>query len=173
LLYKLFSNRLDELVNDQKLVRLPLVFDPDQSERRELFMPPALRTTLEQRSPKKAMDYNANIKGYLGRYVKGDWIDNQDYMKNWPPTDAWELRVQNQRKGERLRIFGAFGRPDTFIAFFRKDRSWFDTDSDVRWEWAMNEVGGLWESTFPGCPMMKARPFSNCVTFNATDVGSL
>lgn len=171
LTYKLFSGMLDaKLVGPTpELVRLPLVYDPDESEKRELFMSPSLAMSLMQKDPRKAMNYAANVRAYIGRFVKGGSVDNSDYMKCWC-DDVFELRVQNQRKKERLRIFGGFGRPDTFIAFFAKPRGWFGGKDDPRWDLATSRVVDEWSVMFPGCRRVPARPFSNCVTFNAYDV---
>ena len=116
-----------------------------------------------------ARDYAANIRAFLGRYIKGKLIDNEDYMKSWK-EDVFELRIQNQKRGDRTRIFGAFGKPDTFIAFFRRPRSYFGDETDPRWDGAVYKVVDRWEAMFPGCPRVPARPFSNCVTFNCFDV---
>ena len=171
LTYKLFSTILGEHLGaaPPQLVRFVPLFDADESEKRELFMPAALRTTLFQNDPKKARQYTANIRAFLGRYVKGEEIDNEDYMKSWK-EDVFELRVQNQRKGERLRIFGAFGRPDTFVAFFRKPRNYFDGKDDPRWDGAIYRVVDEWNAMFPKCRRVPARPFSNCITSNYYDV---
>ncbi len=122
-----------------------------------------------QNDPRKAMDYNANIRAFLVRYVKGDKIDNWDYMKSWK-EDVFELRVQNQRRKERLRIFGAFGKPDKFVAFFRKPRSAFGGKEDPKWDEAIYRVVKEWDEMFPGCRRVLARPFHNCLTFNFIDV---
>jgi hypothetical protein len=165
LTYKLFSTILREKLNLGQFVRAPIFFDPDESEMRELFMPPALRETLQQVHPKMARDYAANIRAFLGRYVKGKEIDNEDYMKSWK-EDVFELRVQNQKRGDRLRIFGAFGRPDTFIAFLRRPRKHFGGKDDPEWDNAIYRVVDEWNTMFPSCPRVSARPFSNCLTFN-------
>ena len=80
-----------------------------------MFMPPALGEWLYQSDRKKSLNFKANIRGFLGRFVKGELVDNEDYMKSWK-LDVFELRVQNQPRGERVRIFGGFARPDTFVA---------------------------------------------------------
>ncbi len=132
-------------------------------------MPPALKITLTQNDPKKALNYNANIRAFLGRYVKGNNIDNEAYMKSWK-EEVFELRVQNQPRKQRIRIFGAFGRADTFIAFFRKPRDWFGGKEDPRWDECVYRVRREWDEMFPGCLRVPARPFSNCLTFNFIDV---
>jgi hypothetical protein len=151
------------------LVRVPIVLDPDESELRELFMPPALLRTILQNDPKRAMSYCADIRAFFGRYIKGGLIDNQDYMKSWK-HDVFELRLQNQRRSERIRIFGAFGRPDTFIALFHKPRSYFGGRHDPHWDEQIYRAIEDWEEYFPGCGRGPALPFANCVTFNYVDV---
>jgi hypothetical protein len=165
LTYKLFSAILESKIASGELIRAPVVFDPDESEKRDLFMPPALRETLQQVHPKMARDYAANIRAFLGRYVKGREVDNLDYMRSWK-ADVFELRVQNQKRGQRLRIFGAFGRPDTFIAFFRKPRDHFGGREDPEWDKAIYRVVDEWAAMFPNCRRVPACPFSNCLTFN-------
>jgi hypothetical protein len=115
------------------------------------------------------MEYTANIRAFLGIYVKGKLVDNNNYMKSWK-ENVFELRIQNQRRKERLRIFGAFGRPDTFIAFFRKYRHEFGGKDDPKWDQAINRVIDEWNAMFPGCRRVPARPFSGCVTFEFYDV---
>jgi len=115
------------------------------------------------------MSYCANIRAFLGRYVKGRLVDNHDYMKSWK-EDMFELRVQNQRRSESLRIFGAFARPDTFIALFQRPRSYFGDASDPRWDQEIYRAVDLWDTIFPGCRRIPSRPFSNCVTSNYYDV---
>jgi hypothetical protein len=152
-----------------RLVRLPLVYDPDESEKRELFMPTALAQTLQQNDPKKAREYTANIRAFIGRFVKGGLIDNQDYMKCWK-ADVFELRVQNQRPGQRLRIFGAFARKDTFVCFFRRPRDYFGPGADPKWDEEIVRAVAAWEQMFPHCRRVRARPFSNCLSNNFADV---
>jgi hypothetical protein len=170
LTYKLFGTILDQKLQLNELVRLPIVFDQDESEKRELFMPPALRDTLQQVHPRMARDYDANIRAFLGRYIKGEEvIDNETYMKSWK-EDVFELRVQLQKRRDRIRIFGAFGRPETFIAFFRRPRNLFGGKEDPEWDKAIYRVVDEWNATFPGCRRVSSRPFSNCLTFKYFDV---
>jgi hypothetical protein len=131
LTYKSFNAILQEKLAPatHTLMVFPVIFDPDESDIRELYMPPALVETLAQNDPKKARDYCANIRAFLKRYIIGAEIDNHDYMKSWR-DDIFEMRVQNQKKGERVRIFGAFGAPDKFVAFFRRPRNYFGDKYD-------------------------------------------
>jgi hypothetical protein len=173
LTYKLFNTILGQRLRNGELVRPIIFFDLDESEKRDLFMPPALRETIQQIHPKMAREYAANIRAYLGRYIKGkEVIDNKDFMKCWK-EDVFELRVQNQKRADRLRIFGAFGKPDTFIAFFRKPRAYFGNKDDPKWDEAIYRVVEEWNIMFPGCPRVPAQPFSNCLTFKYFDVNDV
>lgn len=132
------------------LVRFVPTYDPDESERRELFMLKALEVTLFQHHPKRARDYTANVRAFLGRFVKGYEIDNETYMKSWK-DDIWEFRAQNQRRKDRIRIFGAFGCPDCFVALFRRPRDYFGDSSDPNWDVEIQRAVDEWDRLFPGC----------------------
>jgi len=171
LTYKSFNAMLQENLAPatRTLMVFPVIFDPDESDIRELYMPPALVETLAQNDPKKARDYCANIRAFLKRYIIGAEIDNHNYMKSWR-DDVFEMRVQNQKKGERVRIFGAFGAPDKFVAFFRRPRNYFGDRYDPKWDREIERTVEAWDSMFPGCRRVAARPFSNCITSNCYDV---
>ena len=173
--YKSIDTKLAELLDGKqaggaKLVPvLPLQPDPDASDVRDLLMPPPLLAELSKNDPKKTRDFNANIRAFLLRFVLGDPIDNQWYMKNWR-DDVFELRVQNQRKKEALRIFGAFPKADTFLALVSKPRSYFGGKDDPRWDEIIEKTIARWDAILPGYHRVPAVPFSNCVTAKADDV---
>jgi hypothetical protein len=143
--------------------------DPDQSDQRDIFMAPALYQWLYQSDRKKTVEFKANVRGFLKRYVIGDFIDNEDYMKSWR-DDIFELRVQLQPRRERIRIFGAFAKPDVFVAIHQRPRSAFGGKNDPRWNVAIERVIDEFTALFPQHRPILSRPFSNCVTFNAYDV---
>jgi len=169
--YKSIDAILSELeaATPPRLVRFVPTYDPDESEKRELFMPPALHGWLYQGDRKKSRDFSANIRAFLGKYVKGAEVDNEHYMKNWI-GDVWELRVQNQRKGERVRVFGAFAKQDVFVAFFQRPRSAFGGINDPRWKEVTDRTVDEWDKLFPPGRQVRARPFSNCVSSKYFDV---
>ena len=144
-------------------------FDADESDLRELLMLPGLHQWCYESDRKKTLDYKANVQAFLARYVKGKEIDNEDYMKSWA-ADVWELRVQLQPKRENTRIWGAFVKPDIFIATHQKLRSSFrrQDDWDAAIQRVIDELAALDRSLHP----IKSSPFANCVTFKCTDVNS-
>lgn len=148
---------------------LPSEFDPDDSDVREMLMPPHLWKELSKNNPKKTRDYNANVRAFLLRFVCGGGVDNETYMKSWR-DDIFELRVQLARKDEALRIFGGFAKEDTFIALIAKPRSYFDGKDDPRWDEIIDRAIIKWNEYLPGKHRVPARPFSNCVSSNAYDV---
>lgn len=159
---------LDEHAIATRLVLAPVLLDPDESDIRELWMPPALLQTLTTSEPRKSRDYAANVRAFLGRFVKHDEIDNCRYMKCWS-ADVFELRVQLQARNDRIRIFGAFGELNTFVAFFRRPRNYFGGRNDPRWNQEIQRAVDVWDEYFPGKYRLRARPVSNCVT-NGVDV---
>jgi hypothetical protein len=94
----------------------------------------------------------------LKRFVVGDEVDNEDYMKSWK-DDVFELRVQIQPRRERIRIFGAFIRLDTLILIHQRARSDFGGKDDPEWGQALDRVTGAFAQLFPGHPKLRARPF--------------
>jgi hypothetical protein len=157
---------LVEHENAQVLKRFLPLMDPDQSEIRELLMVPSLHQWCYQSDRRQTLNYKANVRAFLGRYVIGRSVNNEDYMKSWR-DDVFELRVQLQRR-DNTRIFGAFAKPDVFIAIHQKLRSEFRSQAD--WDRAIERVLHAWATLFPGYRPILSRPFSNYVTSNCIDV---
>jgi hypothetical protein len=151
-----------------ELRRFVPVLDPHETERRELWMLPGLHKWIYQGDRRATLHFKPNVRGFLGRFVKGEWIDNSDYMKCWK-LDVWELRVQLQPKRENTRIFGTFAKPDVFVAIHQRLRSQFGGKGDPAWDAALHRVCDEWDRLFPGQRRVPARPFGNCVTFQGTD----
>lgn len=151
-----------------RLRRFIPLMDPDEAERREMWMPPALHQWLNQGDRRATLSFKPNIRAFLKRFVVGQEIDNQDYMKSWK-LDVFELRVQIQPRREATRIFGAFIKPDVFMAVHQRLRSSFGGATDPAWDEAIDRVVDLHERLFPGCRRVPSRPFSSCVTFNGYD----
>jgi hypothetical protein len=175
LTYKSINTTLMELrdpdtLGGPKLVPvLPLVADPDQSDIRDMLVPPPLLAELTKNNPKKSLNYNANVRAFLLRFVLGEEIDNDAYMKSWR-DDIFELRVQLQKKRESLRIFGGFAKADSFVALLSKPRAYFGGKDDPRWDEIIGKTMAKWDALLPGCHRVTARPFSNCITAHAYDV---
>jgi hypothetical protein len=160
---------LKRLEGDRTLIRFVPLFDPDESEMRELFMTPELHQWLYQSDSKKTTNYKANIRAYLKRYVIGGMIENDNYMKSWQ-DDIFELRVLLQPRREQTRIFGAFPKPDTFIAIHQQLRSYFGGKKDPKWDIATNRTLERFRQIFPGHRPFLSIPFSNCVVSNSIDL---
>ena len=146
--------------------------DPDQSDVREMLMPPILWNELQKNSPRKTLHHNANVRAFLSRFVLGGEVDNLYYMKSWR-DDVFELRVQMPKRKEALRIFGGFARPDTFIALTSKPRREFGGMNDPNWDKVIEKTMAMWDAFLPGCRRVSSRPFGNCVTANAYDCFNL
>jgi len=158
---------LEEHENAQALKRFLPLMDPDQSEIRELLMLPTLHQWCYQSNRRRTLNYKANVRAFLGRYVIGLSVDNEHYMKSWR-DDVFELRVQLQIRRENTRLFGAFAKPDVFVAIHQKLRS--ELRSQVDWDRAIERVLSEWVTLFPGYRPILSRPFSNCITSNCIDV---
>jgi hypothetical protein len=119
-----------------------------------------------QADRKASINYKANVRAFLGRFVKGDEIDNDDFMKSWK-DDVFEFRVQmeprHKRHPDNTRIFGAFIKQDIFVAFSpARLRSSFKDEAD--WDRVIDRVTSRWACLFGATPRVRARPFSNCVS---------
>jgi hypothetical protein len=175
LTYKTISDRIAYLLADTgpgRLVRFIPVRDQDQSYVREILMPPGLHDWCYAKDSRKRVsaDFKANVRAFMGRFVKGkEPIDNKDYMKSWK-DNIFELRFQLQPKKDRIRMFGAIAKPDTFVAFFQKFRSDFGGKSDPEWDKAIQRAVNDWDKYFPGEPCIASRPFKGCLKTNWFDV---
>lgn len=151
------------------LKRFKPLFDPNESEKRELLMTTALHDWCYQSDSKKSLSYKSNVRAFVGRFVKGEHVDNFDFMKSWR-DGIFEFRVQLDRYPENTRIFGAFAAPDFFVAFGPpRLRSDFGPKSDPKWDRQIQRVMDRWAQHLPGIARMNAAPFKDCVTFNAHD----
>jgi hypothetical protein len=168
LTYRSFPTILAELDTARTLVQFPVSFDPDESDVRDLWMPPKMVEDLLKKDSTRAAEFPQALKGFLKRFIIGKPIDNCQYMKSWK-LDIFELRVINMPRGSRWRIFGGFGDLNKFVAFNHKPRSHFGGREDPRWNIEVQKAADRWEDHFPGCHRMRSRPFSNCAT-NADDI---
>jgi hypothetical protein len=142
--------------------------DADESHKREIIMTPALHDWCYEQDSRKSLNYKANLRAFLKRFVVGLTVDNEDYFKNWKRR-IFEVRLQlAPPKSDNTRVFGGFVRPDVFFAAHEKPRDWFEGHPD-RWDQAISEAEAKLEAAFPGQTLMLPKPFSNCVTHNAHD----
>ena len=123
-------------------------------------MTSALHDWCYQSDRKKTLDFKANIRAFMKRFVIGSHVDNCVFMKNWV-DEIWELRVQLQPRRERTRIFGTFAKDDCFIAVHQKLRSEFGGVDDPKWKKATDQAVDRWNTLFPDHHPIPAVPFSN------------
>jgi hypothetical protein len=141
------------------LKRFKPIFDPSESEKRELLMTAALHDWCYQSDSKKSQSYKGNVRAFLGRFVKGEHIDNCDFMKSWR-DGVFEFRVQLDRYPENTRIFGGFAAPDCFVAIGPpRLRSDFGPKGHPLWDRQIERVMNRWTQHFSDSGRMKALPF--------------
>jgi len=162
---------LAKALEQKRLVRFVPELDRDQNDNREVYMPPALRDWLYQKDSKRGVDYKAKIRARLKVFIIDDpdtKINNDEYMKSWPNdvcSDVFEVRYQDKyMDSDSTRIFGAFLKPDCLILFHQKLKAEIkDYNKPIK------KTLDMWEKALPGAHMIRARPFSNCVTGNFSD----
>jgi hypothetical protein len=151
-----------------KIKRFSPVMDADESDIRELWMTPSLHSWCYENDGQKSLDYKRNLRAFLGRFVKGQKVDNRDYMKSWKKR-IFELRVQLSPKPHNTRIFGGFVLPNTFVAINWKPRSYFGNKDDPRWDEqidiAVHGVAAISSKFY----LLSPKPFSTCVDSCAYD----
>jgi hypothetical protein len=157
------------------LVRFQPELDPDQGDPREIWMPPALHSWLYQKDSRQSRDFKASVRAHLIKFIIDDPeqpIDNEDYMKNWPNSicpDFFEIRYQVcPDHKDNTRIFGGFIKQDCLVLFHQKLRREIKGDAD--WNKALTKLKNKWDKALPTAHMVRARPFSNCVSGSFDDV---
>lgn len=148
---------------------VPLM-DPDESAKRELLMTPPLYDWCYQKDRSRAADYKPNLRAFLGRFVRGGIIDNENYMKTWR-DDVWELRAQFEPRArskphfDNTRLFCAFPRTDTLVVFHPpRLRSYFDGIDDPKWDVCIDATIQEWNALFGAELPVPSDPFRNCVS---------
>lgn len=163
---RLTKKSIDDILAEHeaagRLVRFVPALDVDQSEKRDIWMPPGLHKWCYEKNRKQGANYKANARAFLRRFVIGEHIDNVEYMKSWK-WDVFEFRVQLEPDKDNTRIFGAFAKQDVFVAIHQKLRSEFGDKSDPKWDRALERVLKEWRALFHTDPV-RARPFSLCVS---------
>jgi hypothetical protein len=165
---------LSQALAANRLVRFEPELYPDQGAYRDIYMTPALFSWLYQKDSKRGANFKANIRAQLKIFIVNSnepKIDNDDYMKSWPNhvcSDVFEVRYQlRPDHPDATRIFGAFLEQDRLILFHQKLRA-----EIKNWDKPIQKTVDLWNSALPGAYMVRAHPFSNCVSGNFSDVYS-
>jgi hypothetical protein len=158
------SERLDDLGAAGKLVLFAPLRDPDEPEIRRIWMMPALHTELYKTGvPQKELDYLANVRAFLGRFVKGASISNEEDMFLLDPheRDLWELRFTLIPQS---RVFGALAYQDCFVATNWALRDNLGPKGSKAWLAAEQKAIDIWDALLPGVRRFHCRSFSNCIT---------
>ncbi len=140
-------------------------YDPDESEKRELWVTPKLDEWLRKREG--SPDFKPRIRQSLKHYVIGGLMDDQDRMKSWR-DDVFEFRIQFEPKiPANTRVFGGFMQQDKFVATRWKPRAHFKTDQ--QWDKEIDGVLNDWAALFGARARVPARPFRGCICENGWD----
>jgi hypothetical protein len=137
-----------------RLVRLRPEFHGSERERRMLSLSPDICEWLTR--PVQA-DVNIRLKAavkiHFGQFVKGEEIDDLDYMKRVSDrrrggedfsAEIWSVRPDFN---PRHRFFGAFFREDWLVILTRKLRDALKRDE--HWHVQIDEVCRTWDQLFP------------------------
>jgi hypothetical protein len=96
-----------------------------------------------------------NIRAHLGVFVRGERIDDLDFMKkvedrrrrtNQFSHGVWSI---SPRFNPQYRLFGYFATLDWFVALTQSSRDEL-AKSDARWHAQIDRCGEIWISLFPG-----------------------
>ena len=144
----------------------PDFLDSDETESREIILVRSVDDWLYQKDRRRSIDYKQNLREHLARFVLGGYVDNRDYFKTWK-DNIWETRAQMRKRKDNTRIFGGFSYPNIFLGTNHHLRSKFK--NETAWDNPINRAQKRWDDLFPDNPPLVARPFKNCVSFNAYD----
>jgi hypothetical protein len=113
----------------------------------------------------------AAVKVHFGQFVKGEEIDDLDYMKRVSDyrrggddfsAEVWSVRPDFNPKH---RFFGAFFREDWFVILTKKSRD--SLKRDEHWHSQLDAVCRDWDNLFPFRARHRGDALSNYVSFNA------
>lgn len=152
-----------QLENEERLKRFLPRGRSFEVERRRLYLTPSVYNWCMQEPKKNPMrDYHAKVYVHLSQFVFGAPINDRDYMKQCKPfaNNIWEIRI---RFHPACRIFGAFLKPDCFVATHMTDRKNLDFNKHVIQ--AMDE----WQELFPNVQRLAGIRFADYVTFNGEE----
>jgi hypothetical protein len=133
-----------------------------------MYVTPQISRWLNQKPSLKRREVNpAFVRQTLGRFVKGEFIDNMFYMKRLarPPDEVWEIRVTTA--SPQARVFGAFAGPDCFVCLHPVPRDWLSAEKRKPWPVALNEARDRWKELFGNAPPFTSTRFEDYVTENS------
>jgi hypothetical protein len=149
------------------LVRFEPVMLPGESEVRRLYVAPSVQHFLSGNFNKKVdRDYYANVRSFLGRFVKGGPMQHEEDLKKVMPfgDEVWSMRI---RFNPHSRLFGAFLMEDCFVACrarFRDDLGKEYGGQKKGFDKARDDVVADWGKLFPGVPRFSGYPLSVCIS---------
>ncbi|WP_380873616.1 hypothetical protein ACFB49_42680 [Sphingomonas sp. DBB INV C78] len=157
---KSISTILDQLEQAGEIIRFLPPFDPDETEKRVLFVTKKIDGFIKGHSSRRgSKDYYARIRAQLGEFVKGETIrDDEEVLKKMAPyaNHVWEMRVTFQ---PHARIFGAFAGVDTFLAITALFR---DDCEKGGFRKATTAVCDQWFDWFGTLPRLPGHPLAFC-----------
>jgi hypothetical protein len=158
------------LASEQQLFRFVPRLRGGEQERRCLLLSPRIYQWINANG--RNAELRAAVRAHLGRFVKGEQIDDLNYMKRVSNRAAatvddfsdgvWSIRPLFEPK---QRFFGAFPLPDHFIIFAMQSRRALNTDP--QWNNQIRKVTRTWNAMFPGRRCFSGSAFAHYVTFNA------
>jgi hypothetical protein len=162
-----------EAGSEPKLFRFRPDYVGTERERRMLSIAPSIHDWLYRSVRGDAsIQLKAAVKEHFGRFVKGELIDDCDYMKRVCDyrqglddfsADIWSVRPSFRPKH---RFFGAFFREDWFVIFTKRKRDYLD-DHEDRWHAEIDAVRTAWDRLFFPRPRHSGHALTDYLTFNA------
>jgi hypothetical protein len=140
-----------------------------EQERRCLLLSPRIHQWIYANG--RNAELRAAVRAHFGRFVKGEQIDDLNYMKRVSnrvalsdnfSDDVWSIRPLFQ---PQQRFFGRFPLPDHFIIFAMQSRKALDTYP--QWDNQIRKVARTWSAMFPARRCFSGSAFAHYVTFNA------
>ncbi len=129
-------------------------FRGGEGERRMLSVDSGLHRWLFDLNPPPSLATRAAIRAHLGEFVRGDPVDDLDFMKRVEdrrvatPSFSHGVWAISPRFKPQFRFFGLFAIADWFVALNRQNRDLLQTDSD--WHAEIDKVLRSWAALFPG-----------------------
>lgn len=142
-----------EACNPPRLVRFRPTFHGSERELRMLSLSPLVYDWLMRPAVGDAhIRLKAAVKAHFAQFVKGEEIDDLDYMKRVSDrrrgyddfsAEVWSIRPDFN---PRHRFFGAFFREDWFVVLTKKPRE--SLRRDEHWHTQIDTVCRDWDALF-------------------------
>jgi hypothetical protein len=112
---------------------------------------------------KSEADYRADVRAFLGRFVKGAPVQKDEDLKLLRPhdRDLWALRFRGEPQS---RILGGLVYKDCFVGTHWSFRCNLGRKDSKGWLAAEQRAIDVWDGLLPGIRRFRCHPFSNCVS---------